>query len=162
MSNDVWITPSRGNFTFDGMIEGIKEYIKESPEYKYLVFVGTDAQAHPEDNAVKYATAVVIQRVGRGGQYYYNKQFNRLTRFLGEKIWNEATINMVIIEKVREALDGVLDRKSIIPHLDLGEFGPTSELINQVTGFYIASGYENVQIKPNSWCSSSVADKHTK
>lgn len=162
MVNNVWFTPSRGDFTFDTMIEAIKEYILSDSNYQYYVFVGTDAQAHPKNNAVKYVTAVVVQKVGKGGQYYYNKQYNRLTRYLKEKIWNEATINYEVIERIKDSLDGIIDKKFIIPHLDLGNIGPTSDLINQITGFYIASGYDNIQTKPNSWASSGVADKHSK
>ncbi|MNB93933.1 hypothetical protein D3C81_745690 [compost metagenome] len=161
-NEDKWVTPSRGDFDFDEMIENIKDYIKSDPEYQYQVLIGADAQTHPKHKTTRYVTVVIARRVGKGAQYYLKKENLRMANSLDEKIWHEATSAYSTIEKVREALEGFVDKSNIIPHVDIGEVGETRDLIAGVRGMFIGSGYDNIQIKPYSYAASGVADKHSK
>jgi predicted RNase H-related nuclease YkuK (DUF458 family) len=46
-------------------------------------------------------------------------------------------------------------------HLDVGENGQTRDLIREVVGMVVGSGFD-ARIKPDSFGASSVADRHTK
>ena len=45
-------------------------------------------------------------------------------------------------------------------HLDVGEKGDTKELIREVVGMVIGSGFD-ARIKPDSYGATKVADKYT-
>ncbi len=46
-------------------------------------------------------------------------------------------------------------------HLDVGENGPTKDLIKEVVGMVVGSGFA-AKIKPDSYGASTVADRYTK
>ena len=46
-------------------------------------------------------------------------------------------------------------------HLDVGTHGETKDLIKEVTGMIVNSGFA-AKIKPDACAASKVADKHTK
>ena len=46
-------------------------------------------------------------------------------------------------------------------HLDVGEKGQTKDLIREVVGMVVGSGFD-ARIKPDSFGASKVADKYTK
>ena len=45
-------------------------------------------------------------------------------------------------------------------HVDIGQKGPTRELIAEVVGMIRGNGF-NVKTKPDAFGASSVADRHT-
>lgn len=155
-----WKTPSRGEFNFDEMVNAIKEHILEDTTQKYIVIVGGDSQTFYSKGQTKYITTVIVRKVGRGAQYYYFTDYKPFARSLREKIWNEV---MSIYETIIALKDSGLSKNivDVVPHIDVGEKGETRKLIKEVTGLFIGEGY-NVQIKPFSFASSSVADKHSK
>lgn len=157
---NVWMTPSRGEFTFDGMVEAIKKHIAEDPTKEYAVIVGGDAQSFYKSGRTKYITTVIVRKMGKGAQYYYFTDYQPVAQSLRQKIWNEV---MSVYETIVELKDAGLSRDvvDVIPHVDVGEKGETRKLIKEVTGLFLGEGYD-VQIKPYSFASSSVADKHSK
>jgi predicted RNase H-related nuclease YkuK (DUF458 family) len=46
-------------------------------------------------------------------------------------------------------------------HLDIGKNGPTKELIQELSGWMIALGYD-FEIKPDSYAASHIADRYSK
>ena len=53
-----------------------------------------------------------------------------------------------------------VERVECAIHVDIGNVGPTRELINEVTAMIRGSGF-TVQTKPYSYGASKVADRHT-
>jgi len=45
-------------------------------------------------------------------------------------------------------------------HIDVGQNGPTREMIKEVVGMVRGNGFK-AKIKPESYAASSIADKHT-
>lgn len=45
-------------------------------------------------------------------------------------------------------------------HIDVGNVGKTREMIREVVGMVVGSGF-TAKTKPDSWAASSVADKYT-
>jgi predicted RNase H-related nuclease YkuK (DUF458 family) len=46
-------------------------------------------------------------------------------------------------------------------HLDIGPDGETRDLIREIVGMVMGSGF-NAKIKPDAYAASSVADRYTK
>lgn len=154
-----FISPTKGTVSFDQMFEDIVNYIQESPQYRYRVIIGTDSQFGAE---TCFVTAVVVHRHGRGARYYYTREKERVGRSLRQRIFYETSRSLGVASMLAERLaqNGHADFDVEI-HLDVGENGQTKELIREVVGMVIGSGFD-ARIKPDSYGASKVADKYTK
>ncbi len=154
-----YISPSRGRLNFDEMFADITEYISEDAESEYDVIVGTDSQLGDE---TCFVTAVIVHRRGKGARYYYTRTRERIQRSLRQRIFYEASLSLNLAGMLAERLaqNGFADLKVEI-HLDVGENGRTRDLIREVVGMVVGSGFD-ARIKPDSFGASTVADKYTK
>lgn len=126
----------------------------------YNLIVGTDSQK--DHGEVRFVTAVVIHRIGKGGRFYYQTQYERPMKSLRQRMLYEASLSLGLASRLSERLSQIgvgLDHIEI--HLDVGYNGPTSEVIREVVGMIAGSGFD-AKIKPDSFAASSVADKFTK
>lgn len=157
--NRIWKTPSRGDFTFEKMIESIKDYVNADTSVKHQIIIGADSQSFPDKKMTKYATVVIVRRPGKGAQYYATTEKLELAKTLRKKIWHEVMSSYYTLKAIEEEIQelGI----ECIPHIDVGEKGDTSVLIKEVTSIFLSEGYK-VEIKPYSYGSSAVADKHSK
>lgn len=161
-----WNTPSRGRFSFEQMIDSIREYIEADKSYSYTLIVGADSHklSTKEGLKTRFISSFVITRNGKGGQYYTKKKDERFVSSLKQQIYMEATDTLMhasIAEGEFEDFvkDGILE---IIPDVDVGHKGKTKELVKEIQGMFISAGFSNVKIKPDSTASSAVADKHSR
>lgn len=161
MKDVQWSTPTRGEFSFNEMIESIKQFISLDPNFEYQVIVGVDSQTHPRRKITRFTTTVTVRKVGKGAHYYYINEHTPMKTVLRDKIWFEAITLFNTIEEIREKLDGFISFKNIIPHADLGNVGKTKDLKREVRSLFIGNGYD-LQFKPYSFGASTVADKHSK
>ena len=142
--------------------KAIIDYIKEDPDSKYRLIVGTDS--HPGLDEVVFVTAIVIYRVGRGGRYFYHKQKVGMTVDFKKRIFHEVSRSLEVASDLTDIIaqgDNYTENMEVEIHIDVGEKGPTSEIIKEVVGMVVGSGYE-AMIKPDSYAASTVADKYTK
>jgi Uncharacterized protein conserved in bacteria len=155
----VFISPTKGRLTFDQVFRDIIEYIHIDPKSKYKLIVGTDSQLREE---VCYVTAIIILRVGQGGRFYYVKEREKVKLSLKQRIYHETSKSLSVAAKLAEKLtaNGLADLDIEI-HLDVGEQGQTKEIIREVVGMVVGSGFD-ARIKPESYGASKVADKYTK
>ena len=158
---DKWYNPSYEHFTFEQVIDKIRNYVLSNKKFDFELIVGTDSQTHYGIKSTKYVTAVVIRKVGYGAQYFYRKEYKNDIPTLRKKIWTEALLTYDILEKLKHTLSDVIKNEKVIPHVDVGNFGKTKKYIPEITSIFINSGYD-VKIKPNSYVASGVADKHSK
>ena len=159
--SDIWYTPSYEIFTFEEMIKSIQEYILRDTTAQYEVIVGTDSQTHHRIKSTKYVTAIAVRRVGRGGKYFFKKEYQNATYSLRQKMWTEAISTYNTLEQIKGYFSGIIDESKIISHLDVGKIGKSKKYIEEITNMFAVSGY-NFEIKPNSYVASVVADKHSK
>lgn len=155
----VFISPTKGRLTFDQVFRDIVEYIHIDSESKYKLIVGTDSQLREE---VCYVTAIIILRAGKGGRFYYVKEREKVKLSLKQRIYYETSKSLSVAAKLAEKLtvNGLADLDIEI-HLDVGEQGQTKEIIREVVGMVVGSGFD-ARIKPDSYGASKVADKYTK
>lgn len=149
------------HLTLPEMVSCAVEFMKQEPGRPYKVVIGTDS--HPA-NPVSLVTAVVVWRVGNGAIHFWTESEARNFHTLRDRIWQEAIRSITLSQEVRSLLHAYLGQDFLWDdneiHVDIGENGPTRELIDSVIG--MIKGYNLVPvIKPYAFGASTVADRHT-
>jgi predicted RNase H-related nuclease YkuK (DUF458 family) len=153
-------SPTYGAVGLPQVRERILAFLSDDPESKYQLVVGTDSQ--PKSGAgVDFVTTIVVHRKGRGGIYFWKRVVTKKRYVLRQRMYEEATLSLEMAETVLALLhkDGVT-RYDVEIHVDIGQFGPTREMIAEIVGMIRGSGY-SVKIKPDSYAASKVADRYT-
>lgn len=153
-------SPTYGDLDLVQVREKILAFLSKDPDRKYRLVVGTDSQPH-NGSGVDFVTAIVIHRVGTGGIYFWKRVVNKKTYVLRQRMYEEATMSLMMAETVLALLcrDGIT-KYDVEIHVDIGKFGDTHEMINEIVGMIRGSGY-SVKIKPESYAASKVADRYT-
>lgn len=156
-----FMSPTFGKMTLDEACQSIFDYMQEEPKNRYSIIIGTDSEGFGE---VNFVTALMVHRIGRGGRCFITKTKVPNIVELRQKIYQEATLSLeitqLVIKKLKEFLSDEYLHEGFEIHVDIGENGPTKDMIKEVTGMIKGSGY-TVRIKPESYCASSVADRYT-
>jgi len=164
MAGDFFISPSKGKMTIQQMVDELVAFMREEPDYFYRLVVGTDSKTGKPDprEQVNFVTAVVIHRKGKGGRYFWQK--NKVSKIgsLRDKIYTETLLSIQLAEKLVPDLTKKLngERYKLEIHIDVGDVGPTREMIKEVVGMVTGNGF-TAKTKPESFGAFSVADKHT-
>lgn len=146
---------------FDGVMREVVEFVKREPERFYKIIVGTDSRASDVSSLV---TAITVWRVGNGAIHFWTRTPQKKFGSMRDRIWQEAISSITLAQEVRSRLQEELgsdffwDGNEI--HVDIGELGPTRDLIDAVTGMIRGYHFEPV-IKPYAFGASVVADRHT-
>jgi predicted RNase H-related nuclease YkuK (DUF458 family) len=155
----IFNSPTKGRMTLDQVFKDIVEYIHDDSKIKYKLIVGTDSQLRED---VCYVTAILILREGKGGRFYYSKEREKTKLSLKQRIFYETSKSLTVAARLAEKLTvNGLEELDIQIHLDVGEHGQTKEIIKEVVGMVVGSGFD-ARIKPDSYGASKVADKYTK
>ena len=154
-----FISPSRGRLSFDEVFEDMVACSGAVPAARPRVIIGADSQLGEE---TCFVTAVVVHREGKGARYYYTRERERTQRSLRQRIFYETARSLEIAGRIADKLaeNGYADLNVEI-HLDVGENGRTRDLIREVVGMVVGSGFD-ARIKPDSYGAMTVADKYTK
>lgn len=147
---------------FEELIDSLISYIKEKPSAQYRIVVGTDSSSGKN---VKFVTAVTILRVGNGGRYFWTRSREFFCPTLQDRIYKEAIQSITLTQELKSRLkekcgEEIFWDGNIVIHLDVGQNGLTSNLVDAVVGMVKGYGFE-AAIKPESFCASTVADRHT-
>ncbi len=157
-----FISPTDGKMNIEETYNTIINFIESHPENSYKLIIGTDSQ--PGGERCSFVTAIVIYRKGRGGRFFYHRD-NAPDRFgMKQRIFYEVSRSLEVASKVTGFLAEEKDLDENIDieiHVDVGEKGPTSNIIKEVVGMVVGSGYEAL-IKPDAYAASTVADKYTR
>ena len=147
---------------FDELIDEIAKYIGKYPKAEYKITVGTDSNASEYS---QFVTAITILRVGNGGRYFWTRSEKIFCPTLRDRIYKETMQSITFTQELKSRLKENLGEEffwndKISVHLDVGQKGPTRDLIESVVGMVKGYGFEAV-IKPDSFCAFVVADRHT-
>lgn len=155
----VFTSPTKGRLTIEQVFLDIQGFVREQPDARYRLIVGTDSHIREE---ICYVTAIIILREGKGGRYYYMKEFERGRIALKQRIFLETSRSLSLASQLADQLtDSGLSELNVEIHLDVGEEGQTRDIIREVVGMVTGSGFD-ARIKPDSYGASKVADKYTK
>jgi predicted RNase H-related nuclease YkuK (DUF458 family) len=159
LQDNLFHSPSKGQLTYDRLVADLLDYVAEDPYASYKLIVGTDSHTRTD---LCFVTAIVVHRLGKGARYYYRRRHQQKIRSLRQKIFYETAISLSLAEKLAESIAKAGARAlNVEIHLDVGENGETKELIRDVIGMVVGSGF-HAEIKPNSYGASKVADRYTK
>jgi len=154
-------SPTKGKMTLEETFLEIVSYIREQPQEKYKLIIGTDSHSH-FDTEVTFVTAVIIHRVGKGGRYFYYREKHYFVQSLRQRIFYETSLSLDVASRFTNLLSAEdHNHLNVEIHLDVGEAGDTKELIREVVGMVIGSGF-HARIKPESYGATKVADRYTK
>jgi predicted RNase H-related nuclease YkuK (DUF458 family) len=153
-------SPTYGQLELIQIREKILQFLAGDPEKHYQLVVGTDSQPH-NGEGVDFVTAIVVHRIGVGGIYFWKRTVNKKHYVLRQRMYEEATMSLEMAETVLALLhkDGVT-KYDVEIHVDIGQYGDTREMIQEIVGMIRGSGYR-VKTKPESYAASKVADRYT-
>lgn len=159
MQDNLFHSPTRGPLSYERLVHDLLEYVAEQPGAQYKLIVGTDSHTRTD---LCFVTAIIVHRLGKGARYYYRRRHQARIRSLRQRIFYETAISLALAEKLAESMAHAGARAlNVEIHLDVGEHGETRELIRDVVGMVVGSGF-HAEIKPNSYGASKVADRYTK
>jgi len=170
----------------DRDIDELINYKKEDQEAKYKIVVGTDSEVREKE--IEFVCVVAVHRIGRGGRYFWLKIYDKRKLDLRSRIYQEAVVSLALagalLEKELELHEVKIDMGQSITdmfkvfekdannlnqeiiftneleiHVDIGQNGPTREMIKEIVGMIKGSGFF-VKIKPEAFAAATLADKH--
>lgn len=156
--------PTKGRLTWEKLGEEIRRFIISQPEENYQLIIGSDSRTRSIQGkkAIDVVTAVVIHRKGKGGRYFWSKKKILNVHSLKEKLYRETIASLESAHKLmgilKEDLNGHYQALEI--HIDVGERGPSREMIKELVGMVNGNGFK-AKTKPSAYAASSVADKYT-
>ncbi len=162
--SNFFINPTQGKITIEKMVEELVNFMGEQEDYFYSLVIGTDSKSGKPDSRkeINFVTAVVIHRKGKGGRYFWQKKKIKKIGSLRDKIYTETVLSLKLAEKLvpefTKRLNG--ERYKLEIHIDVGDVGPTREMIKEVVGMVNGNGF-TAKTKPESYGAFVVADKHT-
>ena len=154
----MWKTGSKKKIEYDSIIQ----FLKQASQHEHEIILGTDSQPFNSGTFLVSAIAVLSSEDTYHGRYFYKQYEERpIHHNLYDRIFSEAQITIELACKIREKIPNA----NISIHLDVSDEKSTAKtgkfsrsLVAMVRGY----GYESVEVKPNSWCASQLADKYTK
>ncbi len=160
-----FISPTKGELTIDGVVSEIVGFVSEDRKVSYSLVIGTDSQERRQNGTreIDFVTAVVVHRHGKGGRYFWTKRKREKIYTLRDKIYAETLDSLELARDLVPCLHTSLH--ALAPydleiHIDVGEVGPTREMIKEVVGMVTGNGF-TAKTKPESYGAFVVADKHT-
>lgn len=155
----VFHSPTRGRMTLQQVTDDILDYVSEGRDFSYKLIVGSDS--HLRDSTC-FVTAIIIHRVGKGARYYYTKKHAFKMNSLKQRILYEATLSLSMADQLVQLLSSRgKENLEVEIHLDIGLHGDTRDLVKEIIGMVVGSGFD-AKIKPEACGASKVADKYTK
>lgn len=155
-----YVSPTKGRMSLEELFDDIISFIEADQKSSYRLIIGTDSQ--PRRDAACFVTAIVIHRFGKGARYYYSKTWERLSKSIRQRVYYETSLSLEVASEISRMLSqNGHSELDVEVHLDVGENGPTKDLIKEVVGMVVGSGF-SARIKPDSYGASTVADRHTK
>lgn len=157
----VFYSQSLGRIQLEGVISEIVKFVKKEPKRFYKIIIGSDSEA---SSPVSLITAVTIWRVGNGAIHFWTKSEEKKFATIRDRVFQEAINSITMAQEIRSRLQVVLgdeffwDGNEV--HVDIGENGPTRDVIDSVVGMIRGYNFEPV-IKPYAFGASIVADRHT-
>ena len=145
--------------TFDDVLSTVVSEMASGPRERFALLIGTDSSTSAEQ--LDLVSAIVLHKIGHGGRYFWTRRRERRAPSFRFQIWREAWLSFELAQDVIRGLEArSLLQVNLEIHVDIGENGRTKELIDEVVGMIVGSGFA-VRIKPHAFAASAVADKHT-
>jgi predicted RNase H-related nuclease YkuK (DUF458 family) len=161
-----FFNPTKGNLKLTEVVSEILEYKEEKPQEKYEIIVGCDSSSKEEPC---FPVAVVVLRAKQGGRFFLKKVKYTNRKFFSwrQRILEEVFLSIQLATFLREQFEKIekqskreLNCQIRYIHADIGNNGPTKEMIREVIGLIRGNGFEP-KIKPESYVATIVADRYS-
>jgi predicted RNase H-related nuclease YkuK (DUF458 family) len=146
----VWSKEKKEFDRFDEMLKDVN-----NPDV--FVYVGTDS--HSYGNEWLFATVICCHVPGHGGRIYKKRlKFSKNAfQTLYDRLLHEVYLSIEIAQEI-EKLTG----KKPQVHVDIAKQGTKSaKFYSNITSYVLGMGFM-VTCKPDSWASSSIADRYAR
>lgn len=158
--NTFFYNPTNGRMKFREVVEDLVFSMNEHPNERYEIVVGTDSHSCLGIGTADFVSAIIIHKIGKGGRYFWTRSQEENIHNLRQKIYKEATLSFQLARKLMKELERYsLLEYNLEIHVDIGENGRTKQMIDEVVGMIVGSGFA-VKTKPEAYGASTVADKH--
>ena len=163
-NKEIFQSPTLGKMKLVKVAKEVFDYINNDSYSKYRLIVGTDSNGNGGIKA-DFVTAIIVYRIGKGGRYFWRKTNGEKNyNTLRERIYEEVTISLKTAQDILAQLQLLLRKGYQLNydfqiHIDVGQNGPTKEIIKEVVGMVRGNGFK-AKIKPDSYAASSIADKY--
>lgn len=158
--------PTKGNLRLSQVVSEILEFIKEKPDKNYEIIVGSDSSSGEDPS---FPVAVVVLRLKEGGRFFLKRiRYTDNRKFFSwrQRILEEVFLSIQLATYLREELERrekqsgrKLNYQLRYIHADVGNNGPTKEMIREVIGLIRGNGFEP-KVKPESYVATVVADRY--
>ncbi len=147
-SEGYFYNPTKGNLSVDEMIGEIISWMMDRTDKFYDIIIGCDSPAIKEPH---FPVVVVVLRVGEGGRFFVKKVKYQGRKFynLHQRVLEEVLLSCELASSLREnfAKKIILQASDLnyqfrYIHADVGENGPTREMIKEVVGLIRGNGFE--------------------
>lgn len=158
-----------GNLEIEQIPEKIKDYFEKMKHFDvpFKMTVGSDSQSF---DTLKLVNVIAVTCEGHGGIFFYEITRLPRTNDVRQKLTTETNESLQAMMKLTEILEGdeyaeLREKMSVAIHIDAGwnPDGKTRELIPELVG-WIKGCTTNcaVEIKPDAYVASTIADKISK
>jgi len=140
----------------------IVEFLNCASQHNHEIILGTDSQPFRSGTFLVTAIVILCDCKKYNCRFFYKQHEQRpIHHNLYERMYSEVDTTLSIANQLKEEVS----KANISIHIDV-----SSDQTKNKTGRYSKSlvaivkgfGYEKVEIKPNAWCASKLADKYTK
>ena len=161
-NSDIFHSPTKGRLQLTKVVREISDFVSQDSQDKYQLIVGTDSNG---DKQADFVTAIIVYRVGHGGRYFWKRtNGHKVYHTIRDRVYKEVTLSLETAQDLLGQLSSLL-KSGKEPsydfqiHIDVGQNGPTREMIKEVVGMVRGNGFK-AKIKPESYAASHVADRY--
>lgn len=158
-----WFKPDKSHIHWQEICNNINYLVSQN--YDHQVIIGTDSQPVGNKTVVVIAICILSDLEGFQRTFYYGKKRVEKFKDLYSRISYETQMSIDTANLLRDYTSSMNNNLNISIHLDVSSDKSktkTSKYSNGLINLVKAYDYPNVEVKPNSWAASSVADKYTK
>lgn len=160
VSSDKW---TQGNdpkqYSMDEMLDIVRGRYN-NPDTLTHVMVGTDS--HSAGPNYHFVTVLCVWDEGKGGTYFYKSTFEPRKTFQGSqkmRLQDEVTKSLALAFELEEKTKIKAEVHIDASPANKKEFSSTFS--DFLKGYVLSSGYDAI-LKPDSFVSNCIADKHTR
>jgi len=158
-----WFKPNKAHINWQEICNNINYLVNNN--YDHQIIIGTDSQPVANKTVVVVAVCILSDMEGFKRTFYYGKERVEKFKNLYSRISYETQLSIQTANSLREYTSSMSNDLNISIHLDVSSEkakAKTSKYSNNLINLVKAYDFPNVEVKPNSWAASSVADKYTK
>ena len=158
-----WFCANEEHVFWQEITNNISYMITEG--YDHQIIIGTDSQRIGNEAVVVVALCIVSDMPDYERVFFYSKEKRPKFTDLYSRISYETQKSIEIADLLKERTTATLENLNISIHLDVSSNeakNKTSKYSSSLISLVKAYDYPHVQVKPNSWAASYIADKFTK